>query len=111
MSVRFEALALVNWLLDAEPPKPQPAPQPPKGWVRLLPASSWRIFRKHGVKRFMERVDEADEDDFIAAFQKLHSSTIYVPPTDHWVLKMPNGYGIFGEKDEGASVCEKRRIL
>ena len=107
MSARLEALALVSWLLEA--------------MARLLPPTMWASFtaqdekdqRAHGRKQFMKRVDDADVATFCEAMSRLVKNRIpiMVPDNQHWALKMPGGYAIFGERQEGVTCSSKRETI
>ena len=102
-NVYAEAQMLAAYLLEA--------------MVRLLPPTMWTSFtamadddRSHGRQQFMDRVDENDVVTFCEAMSRLVKNRvpIMVPNDRHWALKMPGGYAIFGQNEQGATCSNKR---
>lgn len=106
-------------------PKAAPAPRLPRpGYVRIVqfdrerdvpavslqPSTNWTSLAGEGhlKQRMAERIDEPDQPDFFETIQRMLDMDIMVPARGHWTLKMPGGYGIFGDGDQGISATSKR---
>jgi hypothetical protein len=121
-SVRRQALALVERLLEGDPPKkiarlltnPKPAQTPAPGTA--LHPSLWFNFAtrdEHAWERYDQRVEEAYQADFLLAWFQMKTTRvpIPVPETTRWGLKMPHGYTIAGEGVEGKTIIGRKQAL
>jgi hypothetical protein len=99
MNVYHAACDLVRFLLEDQ---------------RLKKAKDWDYFTKtnpgydkpHGMQEFLDNVAAQDVPAFCDAMLEMQSKVITVPD-GKWCLKMPGGYGIYGEDGQGRSVLGK----